>query len=92
MEIFHRKQQSEKFVPLFVIDSLGTFSINEIERFSYSNFVDALFGILLVVNWLKLIGDSLAQIVTRYYGYLEGCIDRHKKYRTQQMKDDVNGF
>lgn len=92
MEIFHRKQQSEKFVPLFVIDSLGTFSINEIERFSYSNFVDALFGILLVVNWLKLIGDSLAQIVTRYYDYLEGCIDRHKKYRTQQMKDDVNGF
>lgn len=62
----------------------------------YSEFVfflvllDALIGILLVVSWLKLVGESLAMLVTKYYQYFERSYQRYIKCKRFSLREKVN--
>jgi hypothetical protein len=47
---------------------------------------DASVGILIVVSWLKLVGESLALIVTGYYQRIEQCFQRYIKRRKQRFR------
>ena len=52
-------------------------------------FLDALMGILLVVSWLKLAGDSLAVVVTRYYMRVRRFYLRHIKGKKRSFRRTV---
>ncbi|CAF0766445.1 unnamed protein product [Adineta ricciae] len=48
----------------------------------------ALIGILLVVSWIKLVGESLASIVTKYYRRLKQCFRHMKSKRVPLSRKD----
>jgi len=52
--------------------------------------LDALLGVLIVVTWLKLVGESLALLVIKYYHYFEQCFQRHIKRKNIRLRDKVS--
>ncbi|CAF2420646.1 unnamed protein product [Rotaria sp. Silwood2] len=55
-----------------------------------STVIYALIGILLVVSWLKLVGNSLALLVTQYYQRLSRCFRRHLKGNKILLREKVD--
>ncbi|CAF0829620.1 unnamed protein product [Rotaria sp. Silwood1] len=55
-----------------------------------STVIYALIGILLVVSWLKLVGDSLALLATQYYQRLSRCYRRYLKEKKISLREKVD--
>jgi hypothetical protein len=47
-------------------------------------------GVLIVITWLKLVGESLALLVIKYYHYLEQYFQRYIKGKKIQLRNKVN--
>jgi len=54
--------------------------------------LDALLGVLIVITWLKLVGESLALLVIKYYHYLEEYFQRYIKGKKIQLRNKVSNY
>lgn len=50
---------------------------------------DALIGILIVVSWLEVVGQSLANVVKKYYAYFYECFERYIKRKNITAQNKV---
>ncbi|CAF1146340.1 unnamed protein product [Rotaria sordida] len=96
-----RQVAEEKFVYKWTYSTAILYAATLVTTIGYGNIspkttlgkistvIYALIGILLVVSWLKLVGDSLALLVTQYYQYFNRCFRRHFKRKKIPLQEKI---
>ncbi|CAF3539582.1 unnamed protein product [Rotaria sordida] len=96
-----RQVAEEKFVYKWTYSTAILYAATLVTTIGYGNIspkttlgkistvIYALIGILLVVSWLKLVGDSLALLVTQYYQYFSRCFRRHFKRKKIPLQEKI---